>query len=143
VTHGLRGEGRDQWAAGSNDGVALLLEHTERTGPHGDEVALRVVYLCLGGRRPAGSMHDLTVADYTSLADRPEEVDVHLYSCSPHTHERQDREAHGVVYEGGVDTTVQRSGAVEVYVLDIYGYTECPGSTSSLGPVTPRRIGRY
>src|SRR5918998_4373084 len=104
---------------GSDDRVALPFEHAERARPHGDEVALRVIHLRLGGRRAAGAVHDLALAGYAPLADRPEEVDVHLYGGRPYAHERQHGEAHGVVYEGGVDAAVQGARAVEVVLLDI------------------------
>src|SRR4051794_41870279 len=46
--------GRADGGCGLNDRASLLLEHAERARSHGDEVALRVVYLGLGGRRAAG-----------------------------------------------------------------------------------------
>jgi hypothetical protein len=108
-----------QGVVGSNDRVALLLKHPERPCSHGHEVSLRVVYLRLGCRCPAGAMYDLTLAGYTALADRPEEVDVHLYGGRPHAYQRQHGEAHGVVYDRGVDPSVQGACAVEVDVLDV------------------------
>jgi rhodanese-related sulfurtransferase len=69
--------------AGSDDGVALLLEDPERTSPHGDEVPLLVVvHLRLGGRRPAGAVDYLALAGYSPLAYGPEEVDVQASSCT-------------------------------------------------------------
>src|SRR3712207_8230858 len=50
----------------SNYSVARLLEDPERPGPHGHEVAIRVADLCRGGRRPAGAMHHLALADDAS-----------------------------------------------------------------------------
>src|SRR3712207_9402422 len=82
----------------SNYSVARLLEDPERPGPHGHEVAIRVADLCRGGRRPAGAMHHLALADDASPSDRSQEVHVHLYGGRAHTHEREHREAHGVVH---------------------------------------------
>jgi hypothetical protein len=108
-----------QGVVGSNDRVALLLKHPKRPRSHSHEVPLRVVYLRLGCRCPAGAMHHLTLAGYTPLADRPEEVDVHLYGGRPHAHQRQHGEAHSIVYDRGVDPTVQGACAVEVDVFDV------------------------
>src|SRR5918997_4885935 len=123
---------------GSDDRVALPFEHAKRARPHGDEVALRVVHLRLGGRRAAGAVHDLALAGYAPLADSPEEVDVHLYGGRPHTHERQHGEAHGVVYEGGVDPAVQGACAVEVVLLDVDADHRAPRlDLLDLGPDVP------
>jgi hypothetical protein len=77
-------------------------------------------------RRPARAVDDLTLAGYTSCADRPQEVNVHLYGGRPDAHQRQHREAHGVVYEGGVDPAVQRARAVQVYLLHGNAYGRAP-----------------
>jgi hypothetical protein len=98
----------------SDDGVALSLEDPERPGAHGDEVAFLVVDLRLGGRGAAGAVDYLAAAGDATLVDRAEEVDVHLYGGGPDAHEREHREAHGVVYERGVDPAVQGARAVEV-----------------------------
>ena len=82
----------------SNDSVALALEHSERPGPKGDEVALRVVNLRLGGRGPPGAMEDLAFAGNAALVDRTQEVHVHLYGRSPDAHEREHRETHSIIY---------------------------------------------
>src|ERR671916_508736 len=99
-------------------GAAPALEHPERPGAQGHEVAIRVVDLRLGGSRPAGAVEDLALAGYAPRVDGAEEVDVHLDGGRPHPHQRQDREAHGGVYERGVDPAVQGAGAVEVDLLD-------------------------
>ena len=108
--------------AGSNNRVALLLEDPERSSSYGDEVAVGVADLRLGGRRPAGAVDHLALAGYAPPADRSQEVHVHLYRGRPDAHQRQHREAHGVVHEGGVYTAVQRTDAVEVDVLNVDVY---------------------
>src|SRR5215210_5764982 len=105
-----------------DDGVAPTLEDAERPCAKGDEVALSIVNLRLGSGGPAGAVEDLALAGNATRVDSPQEVDVHLDGGGPDAHQRQDREAHGVVYEGGVDPAVQRARAVEVDVLDLDAY---------------------
>src|SRR5918994_1223587 len=85
--------------AGSNNRVALLLEDSERPGAHCDEGTVRVADLRLGSCRPTGAVDDLALAGYASPADRAQEVHIHLYRSRSDAHQRQHREAHGVVYE--------------------------------------------
>jgi hypothetical protein len=100
----------------------FFLEDAERPRAKGDEVALRIVDLRLGGRRPAGAVEDLALAGYAPAADRAQEVDVHLDGRRPDANQRQHRETHRVVNEGGVYAAMQRTGAVEVVVLDVDVY---------------------
>src|SRR5215217_141202 len=107
---------------GSNDSVARLFEDPERPGAKGNEVAFGVVDFRLGGGGPASAVEDLALASYAPATDRAQEVHVHLNGRCPHAHERQHREAHSVVYERGVDPTMQRAGAIEVDILDVDAY---------------------
>jgi hypothetical protein len=67
-------------------------------------------------------VEDLALTRYASLVDRAKEVYVHLDGRCPDANEREHSEAHGVVYEGGVDATVQGASAIEVVVLDVDEY---------------------
>src|SRR5919107_4060297 len=104
--------------AGSNDRAALLLEDPERPGSERHEVAFRVVDLRFGRGGPAGAVENLALAGYATLADRTEEVHIHLNSRRSDAHEREHGETHRSIYERGVDPAVQRARTVLVNVLN-------------------------
>src|SRR5215217_3536224 len=125
--------------AGSNECAALLLEDPESPGSERHEVAFRVVDLRFGRRGAASAMKYLALAGYAAGVDRTEEMDVHLYGRGPHAHERQHREAHGVVYERSVDPAVQRARPVEVDLLNVDGYSRA--SRLDLFDLSPNMLG--
>ena len=104
---------------GSYDRAALSLEDPERPRPHRHEIPFPVVDPPFDGRRPAGTVDDLAPANDASLADRAQEVHVHLRCRHPQAHQGSQREPHSSVQEGGIDPAVQAPATVEVYRFDV------------------------
>src|SRR5215203_1862226 len=125
--------------ASSHDRVASFLEDAEGSCAHGYKASITITDSGLDGGDATCAVDNLGGAGDPTLPHGAEEVDVEADGRGPQADERGHREPHRVVYERGVDPSVQCPVAVEVDAFHVYVADSLPRlDLLDFAPYVPR-----